>query len=188
MPSPAIDGRRAVENLNAVAGWKELIHRLLDNRDGAATRTLSEAARAAFRHWQAVWKDRAAHRSETASTSAALIKADIHLARIALVLDEADPERPEQVEQDHIDRAAQIVNFTLDCWRALPEQDSMSLTLRDKVLDRGIVRLVGWLRSTAGRRADASCRWRASPGRGQQLIWTPCWTATRLSTPAPEAP
>ncbi len=150
MPSPAINGRRAVENLNAVAGWKELIHRLLDNRDGAATRTLSEAARAAFRHWQAVWKDRAAHRSETASTSAALIKADIHLARIALVLYEADPERPEQVEQDHIDRAAHIVNFTLDCWRALPEQDSMSLTLRDKVLDRGIVRLVGWLEEHGG--------------------------------------
>jgi hypothetical protein len=47
------------------------------------------------------------------------------------VLYEADAERAEQVETDHVERAARIVDFVLDCWRALPEQGGLALTRRD---------------------------------------------------------
>jgi helix-turn-helix protein len=52
-----------------------------------------------------------------------------------------------------IDRAAEIIQFTLDCWRALPAHDSLALSRRDEVLDRGIAKLVDWLERRPERKA-----------------------------------
>jgi hypothetical protein len=151
--SRAVDGAHGVDDMQAVTNWQELIGRLIDNRDRPVTRTLAPSAYEAFRGHQHDWKRQATARCETASTSAALWKADIHLARIALVLHEAEPERRDQVDEDRVNHAAQIVEFALDCWRALPEQGSLALTRRDEVLDRGIGKLISWLEEHGGKAA-----------------------------------
>jgi Protein of unknown function (DUF3987) len=169
-----------------VARWGELLERLVEDRDRSATYSLSRAAHAAFRDRQHEWKVQAAHRSETASTSAALSKADIHLARIALVLYAADRERPEEIEEDHVHRAARIVDFVLDCWRALPEAGGLALSRRDEQLDRAITRLIGWLEEHGGeatrRELQRACvaGARTCPGTS-----TRCSRATTPSTPGP---
>ena len=146
----AVEPRHAGEDLQATAAWQALIERLIDNRDRPATRLLDGHARDVFRGHRLSWKREAAGKRETASTSAALVKADVQLARIALSLYEADADRPERIEMLHVDRAAQFVNYSLDCWRALPEQGGLALTYRDQQLDRGIGRLMGWLEEHGG--------------------------------------
>jgi hypothetical protein len=143
-------GGHTVEDLNAVTGWKFLIDKLVANRHRPTTRQPSAEARGVFRRYQDKWKDRATHRTESASTSAALIKADMQLARVELVLYEADLDRPECVEPDYVHHAAQIVDFTLDCWRALPEQGTMALSRRDEILDHGVRKVITWLEEHGG--------------------------------------
>jgi hypothetical protein len=151
MPDPPAakpDGVPA--DLQAVSAWEALLDRLIANRKRPTTRELTPGAHARFEHHRREWKAQARDRAETASTTAALIKADIHLARIALVLYETDPDRRDRVGEDHVDRAARIVEFVLDCWRALPEQGSLALSRRDEVLDRGIGKLIPWLEEHGG--------------------------------------
>jgi hypothetical protein len=42
------------------------------------------------------------------------------------------------------------MEFTLDCWRALPEQGTLALSRRDEILDRGLTRLIAWLEEHGG--------------------------------------
>jgi hypothetical protein len=84
-------------------------------------------------------------------TSAALVKADVHLARVALVLAEAtSPGAGGEVGASIVHRAARLIDFTLDCWRALPEQGGLALSRVDWQLDRSIDRLVAWLEERGG--------------------------------------
>jgi hypothetical protein len=53
-----------------------------------------------------------------------------------------------------IERAARIVEYTLDCWRAMGEQGGFALSHRDAVLDQGVARLLEWLESRPERSAD----------------------------------
>jgi hypothetical protein len=136
----------------APGNWSTAIGNLLAVRETQRTWTLSRPAREAFRQHRAAWKLRARSVEETASTSAALVKADIHLARVALVLAELDdPGAGGEIGASIIERAARIVDFTLGCWRALPENGTLALTRRDEILDRHIVRLIGWLDEHGGR-------------------------------------
>ena len=75
-----------------------------------------------------------------------MVKADVHLARVALVLAELDaPGTGGMVNADTMERAAKIVDFTLDCWRALPEQGSFALSYRAERLNAAVDRLTAWL-------------------------------------------
>ncbi len=130
-----------------LAAWQLLISKhLLPRR---SERRVWKPTGAALRLINALRKDwkRQARGIETASVGGALTKADIHLARIALVIAEAD--KPEdttrRVVAGQIERAAMIVNYTIDCWRALPEQGGLALSRRDEQLDHAITRLIAWL-------------------------------------------
>lgn len=118
----------------------------------ATTRTwrFDPDARNAFNHYAEAWKTPA--EDETATVAAARGKADRHLARIALVFAEAEsPADPtNHITDDTVHRAALIVEYTIDCWRALPEQGGFSLTRRDEILDNAIPRLVAWLEEHGG--------------------------------------
>jgi hypothetical protein len=133
-------------------GWQLLLSRdLAPKRRTSRTWRLGERALDAFESWRRIWKTQSREAEEAASTSAALVKADVHLARITLALAEGgNPGKGGEVDPEVVAAAAQIVNFTLDCWRALPEQGTLALSRRDEVLDRGITRLVGWLEEHGG--------------------------------------
>jgi len=132
--------------------WRSLIaDHLLPRRHDERVWTVGAGTVAAFEAHRKRWKTQA-RRFESASTSAALVKADVHLARIALVLAEAQaPGRGGEVPVGVIERAAEIVDFTLNCWRALPEQGGLALSRRDQQLDASIGRLVAWLDERGGK-------------------------------------
>ena len=135
-------------------GWKTLLDVLVAGRSMERRWHLGPPALEAFEDFRSVWK-REARGDEGASVAAALQKADVHLARVALVLAEA--ERPcggGSVTGEIVERAAQIVQFTLDCWRALPTHGSLALSRRDETLDRGVAALVEWLERREGGKAD----------------------------------
>lgn len=103
-------------------GWRQLLQGLLSSRGTERTWTFTSSALDAFRRHQRAWR-RQARGIETPSVGAALKKADTHLARIALVFAEAEnPGEGGAIGSDLIDRAAEAVEFVLNCWRALPEQ------------------------------------------------------------------
>jgi hypothetical protein len=131
--------------------WQMLLgQHLLPKRHEPREWKLAPAALAAFEQHRRRWKA-AARRGESASTSAALVKADVHCARIALVFAEAQaPGRGGDVEASVINRAARVIDFTTDCWRALPEQGGLALSTRDWRLDQHLERLVAWLEEHGG--------------------------------------
>ena len=70
---------------------------------------------------------------------------------MALLFAEAeDPGAGGEVGVDAIERAAVVVDFALNCWRALPEQGSLGLSWRHKVLDEGVEKLRVWVEGRGG--------------------------------------
>jgi Protein of unknown function (DUF3987) len=70
--------------------WQLLPARdLAPKRRAARTWRFDNQAREAFTAYRSAWKQQA-RGAETATTAAALVKADVHLARVALVLTEAE--------------------------------------------------------------------------------------------------
>jgi hypothetical protein len=66
-------------------------------------------------------------------------KADTHLLRIAGILAEADePGGTTPVSAETMERAARWVDFTIDCWRAQTDTQSLGLSWKDKALDAGV--------------------------------------------------
>lgn len=134
------------------AAWQLLLGRdLIPRRDQSRARRLDAAAQTVFTARRRAWKAQAREGVETATVAAALVKADVHLARIALILAEADdPGSDAPITSDQIERAGLIVDYTLDCWRSLPEQGGMALSRRDHTLDEGIARLIPWVEAHGG--------------------------------------
>jgi Protein of unknown function (DUF3987) len=131
--------------------WQLLLcHHLATKREVERTHKLTPAALREFRSYSKHWKT-LTRKGETASNAAALVKADVHLARVALDFIEAEaPVSGEPITSEIIGRAALYVDFTLGCWHALPEQGSLALSRRDWMLDKSIVRLVAWLEEHEG--------------------------------------
>ena len=148
--------------------WQLLLGaHLLPKRHSPRTWRLGDDGLEAFQGHRKRYKT-AARGCESASTSAALVKADVHLARIALVLAEAGaPGRGGEVAVSEVSRAARIVDFTLDCWRALPEQGGLALSRVDWHLDRTSIDSSHGSRNTAGRRADANSSERTWPAHAR---------------------
>jgi hypothetical protein len=151
---PAGDDDVDVIDIAALDAWSELVGAILDVRDRDRTWRLTTAGRATFNAYRRDWKQQA-RGPEPPGIAGALVKADKHLARVALVLAEADhPGQGAPVGADVIDRAAQIITFTLDSWRALPEQgSSLGLTRRDEVLGDAVEKLASWVEARPGRQA-----------------------------------
>ena len=145
----AMPERASLQSVES-AEWATLLDVLASRRAQPRRWHLGPPALRAFEHFRKVWKNEA-RGAESATVTAALVKSDVHLARAALVLAEA--ERPcagGAVTAETVERAACIVRFTLDCWRALPAHGSLALTRRDEVLDRGIAKLIDWLERREG--------------------------------------
>jgi hypothetical protein len=144
--APLPDEAGNLASTTAPNDWRSLLGGiLLPIRGYRRTWRLTGGATRTFEHYRAEWK-RLARGSESASTAAALLKADVHLARVALVLAEGDhPGAGGDIDAETLERAAAIVQFTLNSWRALPEQGSLALSRRDEILDQGITRLTAWL-------------------------------------------
>jgi hypothetical protein len=138
----------------AVDGWRELLDAIMGVRQQPRTWRLTTAGLYTFNAYRRAWKQQA-REPEPPGVSAALEKADRHLARIALVLAEADqPGAGGPVGEDVIERAAQLVSFVLDSWRALPEQGTgLGLTRRDQVLGDAVERLAAWVEDRPARQA-----------------------------------
>ena len=136
---------------SAPTSWEPLIKSLIDLRGQSRTWTLSEAARSSFELLRTDWKRQARGIESSAGVSAALDKADRHLLRIALVLAEADaPGQKGQVSDRVIQRAAAIVQFTINCWRALPEQGGLGPSRRDEKLASAVDRVRDWIEEHGG--------------------------------------
>ena len=147
---PAVFGLGADDD-EAMATWETLVKQLLKARETERTWQLTTTGRLAFEDHRARWKQ-ASSGVETATVCAALDKADRHLARISLVLAEATQagRGDGKLGPDTIERAAAIVDFTLDCWRALPDVGGLGLSRRDEKLDRAVDRLREWLENHGG--------------------------------------
>ena len=145
--------QRQERALNDTA-WEQTVLALLEACEHNRRWTFSTAARKLWEDRRQVWK-REARGAEPPSVTAALVKADIHLARIALVLAELDhPGRGGEISRDVLERAAEIVAFTLDCWRALPEHNlGLGLSRRDAILSTAVGKLAAWLEERPERRA-----------------------------------
>lgn len=103
--------------------------------------------RDARRRWKA-----AAARGESASTSAALVKADVQVVRLALVVAESlEPARGGDVPPEAMSAAIAIVDYVMDCWRALPEGRTLGLSRRSEVLDLAVDKVRDWLESHGGK-------------------------------------
>jgi hypothetical protein len=137
-----------------VEQWDKLIETLVGLRTQERHWELGQVARARFRWWQRNWKTQA-RGDETASVSAALDKADNHVLRYTLALAEADAPgtgtTKGMVSPDTIDRAAAIIEFNIDSWRALPEPQGLAVSRKDEVLDELVERWRVWLEQHGGR-------------------------------------
>ena len=126
--------------------WSSALSHLLDKRDVERVWRFSGDGSRAFDAHRQRWHHQARN-GERAGVATALWKADRQLARLALVLVEADlkhPGRAALVSGEVVERAAQYVDFTLDCWRALPDHETLALTPRDRNLYKGVDALEAW--------------------------------------------
>jgi hypothetical protein len=133
-------------------GWDLALQPLLDKRSVPREWRFDDEAHEAFLSYQRRWKYQARN-GEPAGVSAALVKADVHLARVALVLAEAELAHPGvggHIRAGIVQRAAAIVDYTLDCWRALPESGGLALSVRDQKLDAAGEKLVAYLEAQGG--------------------------------------
>lgn len=87
---------------------------------------------------------------EASATSAALDKADIQCAAVAKVIAESlHPGRGGSIPIEAVSCAVAIVDYAMDCWRAMPGNETMSLSRKDEVLNRGVDQLADWLSERA---------------------------------------
>jgi hypothetical protein len=135
------------------ADWDKTIRDLYERREARQWTLDGEA----LQIWQAQsrkWKRRA-HGAESTSVSAALDKSDIQCARIALVLAESMfPGQGGKLPLEAVESAVGIVDYVLDCWRALPEHSVFALSRRSEKLARTVDQLTSWLETRESRKAS----------------------------------
>ena len=149
-PCPSRSGRSAVATRRP--SGRHCWSRCSRARDAERGWHLDDHGRAAFEHYRRQWKQRAREVATAASMSAALDKADVHTARVALVLAEAQaPGAGGPIGAELVNLAATLVGFTLGCWPALPEQGGLALSHRNAVLDSGVAALAAWLEERGGK-------------------------------------
>jgi hypothetical protein len=130
--------------------WEKAIGDLYPMRD-RRNWLLSRTAHNVWNRAQSRWKQQASG-VETASVAAALVKADRQAARVALVLAESmSPGMGGEVSREAMESAVALVDYTLDCWRAMPERDGLTLSRRDETLQRACDELADWLEQHGGK-------------------------------------
>jgi hypothetical protein len=124
--------------------WTKCIDGLLGNRK---PRTWNLAGNA-LAEWHAArqrWRQQQ-DEAEPDDVIEALRKADAQCYRIALVIAESlSPGAGGDVPVEAVRSAVAIVNYVIDCWRALPGADTMAASRADDVMDAMCGRLLAWL-------------------------------------------
>lgn len=133
------------------AGWGTLLDGLYSKMSTPRTWTLDEGPLRLWREARRRWKSAAAA-GESASVSAALVKADVQAARVALVIAESlEPARGGALPPEAMEAAVAVVDFALDCWRALPEGQTLGLSRRSDALDLAVDKTRAWLEAHGGK-------------------------------------
>lgn len=162
MPEPSTDD---LDDQGVPSSWNQLLRQLLKDRGHARVWTLGPEARRAFRAYQRATKRQSRSTDENPSTSAALVKADIQLARVlGTFLEASQPLAGGTVDVGTLERAAGYVDYVMACWRALPEQGRVALSLKDERLDGAIDRLVDWLEQHGGQATPRDIQRSAAAG------------------------
>ncbi|MDL4814979.1 DUF3987 domain-containing protein [Actinomadura opuntiae] len=153
LPHPSVDLDLQWRPGEISPEWPKTIMDLYHSR-AARTWELSDTAMKVWTDARGRWK--AATRGlEAPSVVAALAKADVQAARIALVL--AESQHPGQrngvtsVDEATMLSAVQVVDYVMDVWRAMPEHGTLALSRRDEVLDAAVDELASWLERRGGR-------------------------------------
>ena len=114
------------------------------------------------------WKQRARSPEESASTAAALRKADRQLLRLVLIVAELDDPGGATggltVTAARLDAVVPLLEFCLSCWRALPTATALALTHQHAVLNEAVDRLAVWLEHHGGASTRGSSSGPTSPG------------------------
>lgn len=152
LPHPSVDLDLHWRPGDISPNWAETINDLYHSRT-ARTWDLSDPAMKVWTDARNRWKT-ATRGLEAPSVVAALAKADVQAARIALVL--AESQHPGQqdgvtsVDEMTMLSAVQVVDYVMDVWRAMPEHGTLALSRRDEVLDAAVDELAAWLERRGG--------------------------------------
>jgi hypothetical protein len=133
--------------------WATRLRALVARRGTARDWTLDPGAQRRFYELERAWKQQARAAEESASTSAALLKADRQLLRLVLIIAELhDPggTQGRRLSAAHLDAVAPLLAFSLDCWRALPTAAALALTYQAAVLNDAVDTLAAWLEHHGG--------------------------------------
>lgn len=141
------------------AAWSEAVGRLHADRGRHRIWTLSEDAAALWREAQDRWKAAGADEL-SASAKAALKKADLHAARVAVVQAEAATtgtgitpgEHGHLVSEAAMADAVAIVGYALDVLRALPSGETYAPTARDREVAGAVGKLLAAVETRAGKK------------------------------------
>ncbi len=126
------------------ADWQEAIAKLLASRDSREW-TLAGKSRAAWLAARKRWHDQQ-DQAEPDDVIEALRKADVQCLRVALVLAESiAPGNAREIPADAMESAIAIVDYSIDVWRCLPGNSTMTFSRREDVMDAAHRRLIAWL-------------------------------------------
>jgi hypothetical protein len=139
--------------------WESAVESLYKSRERREWKLTGEAL-SLWRIASARWAKQA-ETDEASATSAALDKADIQSAAVAKVIAESlRPGTGGEIPVEAMACAVSIVDYCMDCWRAMPGNETFSMSRKDEVLNEGVNKLVDWLEERAPRDLD-----------GQMLKW-----------------
>lgn len=146
--------RAATEATQAGTVWAERLTELIERRNQQRVWTLDPKAQLRFYALDREWKERAGSPEESASTAAALRKADRQLLRLVLVACELDDPGGTTggltVTAKRIDAVVPQLEFCLSCWRVLPTATALALTYQHAVLNEAVDKLAFWLEHHGG--------------------------------------
>jgi hypothetical protein len=117
----------------AQAAWAGFVRSRYAVKDQRRDYQMAEGAKALWHEAQATWKQRMRSGEKTPGIG----KADIHAARVALVIADSMNARPGQagfITSEAMDSAIAIVNYSLQVGQEFPAGEILALSRRDEVL------------------------------------------------------
>jgi hypothetical protein len=131
--------------------WDDTIADLYEKRSPRSWSLNGEALRL-WKNASARWKGESRSREASSSLSAALVKADVQSARIALVIAESlNPVGAGQIPPEAMSASIAIIEFVMGCWRTLPSYDEWIIGRRDAVVKPKVSELLDWLEQHGGK-------------------------------------
>jgi hypothetical protein len=140
------------DNHGACADYEAALTRLVYSKPRGELRLAEGDARQAWRDARARWRSEA--HGASPGVRAALAKADKQALRIALVIAISLDAAGDIVPLDAINAAVAIVDYAMGCWRAMPEDEALTLDRTEEKLMPAVEDLAAWLERREDRRAS----------------------------------